>query len=304
MVSDASGDWTWGSIFLDRQTFEQKVREATTRTWPINVGFAAEWFEWTLMRLEAEGAQTATIRHPGKKGAQRETILREVLRDMVPGPISLETGFLVTSLGTVSKEQDIVFVDAERRVDVRPGGDVRYFPIEGCLASIEVKSNLNVADIRAAILNCISAKTLYEQEDGDEPKRRTRYCYGLFAYGAKHSLETTAGQINEAVRNVPQHLRPNIAYVLGKGLLLPSSNDTYQLGPEQMFVEGEFGPIPELYVEPLRRWKRVYPFLVFVSLIVDFCIQMRHEGRAPTHMEYWMRTFNLQAMVQGVPGEK
>ena len=230
--------------------------------------------------------------------------MRKVLRDMVPSPISLETGFLVTSLGTVSKEQDIVFVDAERRVDVRPGGDVRYFPIEGCLASLEVKSNLNVTDIRAAILNCISVKTLYEQEDAEEPRQRTRYCYGIFAYGSRHTIETTATQINQAVQNVPQHLRPNIAYVLGKGLLLPSSNGEYQLGPEQMFVEGALGAIPELHVDPLGRWKRVYPFLVFLSLIIDFCIQKRREGRAPTHMEYWMRTFNLQAMLQPVPKGK
>ena len=282
---------------MDKRVFDKKVQQA--KSWPVNVGFMAEWFEWTIKRLEAEGAQSKSIQHPGKKGERCEDILRDVLRSMVPNSIGLTPGFVATRLGTVSKEQDVIFFDADRAMNLRPGGETRYLPIESCLASIEVKSELSIAGVREAILNCISAKSLYDQDKEERKKAglEFKYCYGIFAYRSRNSLETSASQIKEATRDIPSHLRPNVVYILGKGMLLPREDSGWRLSTSQLFSGKDLRPMAEMGLPQVNRWKHVYPFLWFVSVIVDFCMEQRQERKTASYMEYWLATFALQSAV-------
>ena len=284
---------------MDKRTFRDNVKEATSPTWKVNVAFMAEWFAWTLKRLEAEGAQSKVITHPGKKGERCEDTLREVLRAMTPSSISLASGFLATWMGTVSKEQDIILSDVDKATNLRPGGRTQYLPIEACLASIEVKSEMDIRAVREAILNCISVKTLYvaEKKDLDNLENVIPYCYAIFAYRSRHSIETTAAHLNQALQDVPYHLRPNVAYVLGKGMLLPSKDEGWTVSTEALFSKNDFKPMMEMQTPPLDQWKTVYPFLWFVSVIIDFCIEQRSKRKNYSHMEYWFKSFVVQSRV-------
>lgn len=284
---------------MDKKTFQIKVKELSSPTWKVNVAFMVEWFAWTLKRLEAEGAQSKSIQHPGKKGERCEDTLREILRDMVPSSIAISSGFLSTNIGSISKEQDIILTDADMATNLRPGGRTKYLPIEACLASIEVKSEMNIGSVREAVLNCISAKTLYLQqlEDPEDSANVVPYCYAIFAYRSKHSIETTAIQINEAIAELPYSLRPNVVYVLGKGMLLPKTEGGWKVCSEALFSESDLKPLKEMLTPPLERWKTVYPFLWFVSVIIDFCIEQRSQRQEFSHMKYWFRSFLIQNAV-------
>ena len=290
---------------MNKVDYEKQLQEAIKPTYSMNVELMAEWFEWTLQRLEAEGQQSKTITHPGIKGEKCEDLLREILREMMPLSISQSPGFLTHRLGGVSKEQDIIMFDAKRAINLRPGGKAKYLPLEAGLASLEVKSDLNVATTRDAVLNCISAKRLYQQTGGiilePENDRELMYCYGIFAYRSRHSIKTIENQLNEAVKNVPYRLRPNIVYVLGKGMLLPSNKKEMNFTTDQMFEEGDFRSVDWMATPTLMRWKKVYPFLWFVSNIVDFCIEEQERRTAPKYLEYWLVSFDLQARVDQLP---
>ena len=284
---------------MNKEAFDRAVADATSPTWQVDAAFMAKWFEWTLKRLEAEGAQSKTIGHPTKTGDQCEAVLREVLRALVPGSISLGSGFLATDRGTVSKEQDIILLDPDKAMNLRPGGRAVHFPLECCLASIEVKSELNVVGMRRAILNCLSVKTLYWQKDfksGEKPN--VPYCYGIFAYRSPHSIEATAARMNDMLCEVPHHLRPNVIYVLGKGLLLPGKNAAPTFEPKQLLAEDDFLPVKEMSVLGLTTWKEVYPFLWFISSIVDYCLAEKRVREMPNCTLYWLTTFALQSGLQ------
>ena len=69
------------------------------------------WFEATLRTLDALGEQKAGVHHPGHRGKAREHPLQQVLAQMLPSPITIETAFAINHFMTESKEQDLLVVD-------------------------------------------------------------------------------------------------------------------------------------------------------------------------------------------------
>lgn len=291
---------------MNKKIFDDEVGRQISPTWRVNVKLMAEWFEWILKRLEAEGEQSKTIEHPGKKGERNEDVLREVIREMMPSAIASTSGFVATCLGTVSKEQDIILFDKERAINLRPGAKSKYLPMETCLASIEVKSQLNINEIRSAVLNCISVKKLLGQGvvEPVAEKNIDTYCYAIFAYGSRHSIERTATQLNEALKEVPYNLRPNVVYVLGKGMLLPSKDGKVSFFTGQLFEEHDFHPFKEMTVVGIQEWSRVFPFLWFISMVVEFCIEKRNTRKDGGYHKYWLTGVNLQARLAQKTGEE
>ena len=281
---------------MNKSEFEDKLNSALS-TSEINVKLLSNWFNKILEVLNTVAEQHSSIEHPGRKGQSREDILTEQLEPMLPKSLQITKGFAVDRNLTVSKEQDLLVLSRDSGMSLIPGQP--YYPIHSCLASIEVKSNLTLAEVRRAILNCISVKKLLTDHFPKtiEDEHIGRYCYAIFAYNCGKHLEGLAGDFNDALESVPHHLRPNLVYVLGRGMLIPSETPNISLGIDQMFTDAVFRPVPEMGAPPSIPATEAYAFIWFLTNIVDHCLKERKVRPQFVFRLYWETTLSLQAAV-------
>ena len=114
------------------------------------------------MLLDFAGMQ-AQIRHPGERGRERESALKQFLSEYLPSRYSIAKGEIVDSQGSVSRECDLVIYDATKCPLLLSGDDYRVFPVEPVLGVIEVKSRLDESELRDAVEKVACAKRLYRK---------------------------------------------------------------------------------------------------------------------------------------------
>ena len=257
-----------------------------------------KWFEGTLGMLDSLGKQKDSIHHPGHKGSLREKPLRDLLEEMLPLGLSPLKGMALTALMAESKEQDILIVDRNAAGTILPGRS-RHFPIESCLGSIQVKSRLTRATIRHAAVNCMSLKTL-GMFDGEVPWNSKNHgvCFGVFAYQSDYRLAKLAEVVNEELSSVQRDLWPNMFYVVGEGMLIPADDQArIPMDNETMFTGAEFCAVDEMALLPSMGKSPAYPFLWFLTNIIDHCIAQTKVRDSPRYKQYWLRLFHIHAAV-------
>ena len=210
-----------------------------------------KWFEGTLGMLDSLGRQKESIRHPGHRGSSREKPLLDLLEEMLPSSLVVLKGIALNALMAESKEQDILIVDRNVAGAILPGRS-RYFPIECCLASIQVKSRLTRATIRHAAVNCVSLKSLGMFDD-EAPwtSKNHGVCFGVFAYRSNYGLAKLAEVVNEELKSVKRDLWPNIFYVVGEGMLIPADDQArIPMDNETMFTGSKFCTVGDMGLVP------------------------------------------------------
>ena len=285
---------------MTKGEFDAKLKSSVS-TSKINVKLLSDWFETILEVLSTLSTQKSAMDHPGHRGEAREVLLKEHLESMLPESLGVTKGFAVDRLLSVSKEQDLMIVNRDSAMSLIPRE--QYFPIHSCLASIQVKSQLTISELRKSILNCISIKKLL---GGDDPlktleeERIGQYCYAILAYSSRKTLERIANDLNEALSGVPHYLRPNIVYVLGKGMLIPSESKAIRLEVDQIFSAADFRPVPSMGAPPSIPVTEAHAFLWFITNIIDHCLKERKLRPDFIFREYWETTLALQAAVNRI----
>ena len=287
---------------MDRERFRTTVEELT-RAAKVNFKMLPKWFEATLHTLDALGKQKAGVHHPGHRGTAREHPLQDVLANMLPSSLLIEKGFAINRFMTESKEQDLLVVD--QNIGARLLPEENYFPIEPCLASIQVKSTLTRTQIRDAAINCISIKRLFgwpvvSKEESDP--EYDKLCYAVFSYGSRSTLETLATVLNDELSAVSRHLWPNMFYVLGKGLLIPGHGGGVPLDRSTMFTGPTYQHVKE-HGAPGLPVSEAYPFLWFLSNIIDHCMEQRGAREGPSVQRYWFTGIDLQTRINTERGD-
>ena len=278
---------------MNREKFLQKVSKLGTGM-EVDAHRMPKWFEESLKALEAFGKQKEGVKHPGHRGASRENPLQGLLDRMLPATVSVEKGFAVNRWMAESKEQDLLVVDGNISGRLFPEED--YFPIESCLASIQVKSNLTRAEIRKATVNCASIKRLFGWPLVEEEKSDDAYdtlCYIVFSYGSNLGLERLAQVVNEEMEGVRRHFWPNAFYVLGKGMLIPGDDHRVPLDSRTMFTGSKFRTVAGFNVPGVGE-SEAHSFLWFLSNIIDHCFTQRGERKSPSYKSYWFATIGAQ----------
>jgi hypothetical protein len=103
---------------------------------------------------------TARIGHSGESGRAREEIVRRFLRRFVPSGLGIDTGFVVDSLGGISRQIDIVIYRHDYHPILEIGG-LKHFLIESVVAVIENKAAVASRDeLRDALASVRSVKRL------------------------------------------------------------------------------------------------------------------------------------------------
>lgn len=107
-----------------------------------------------ITRVEAalrEARAAAAVQHPGVKGRIREVLISELFRPLLPADVGVGHGQIVSAFdGKTSPEQDIVIYDRRLLPPLLYEGSIGLFPIECCLATVEVKSRLTREELRDA----------------------------------------------------------------------------------------------------------------------------------------------------------
>jgi hypothetical protein len=188
---------------------------------------------------------TKQIKHRGKKGRTRETIVEKFLYHFLPKKYSVGTGEIVSSNGQVTKQQDVVIYGEFNSPMFYNNKEIIVFPAECIYATIEVKSNLNESELIKSIENIISVKTLKRDaylklELNSIQARQLRAYYReffdyegsffpiyscIFAYDSI-KLETLAKYLNAYCVNnkIGIHHRVDSIIVLNKGIIANYDN--------------------------------------------------------------------------------
>lgn len=106
------------------------------------------------------------IGHPGESGRARENIIADFLRPLIPQAFGLDTGFVIDSLGAISRQVDLVIY----RTDFHPVfeiGGIKHFLVESVVAVIENKARItSLAQLNRALDNIRSVKKLDRTNQG------------------------------------------------------------------------------------------------------------------------------------------
>lgn len=127
------------------------------------------WLDGVERQLAVEAERAGVFKHPTITGGARENVVRKVLRDLLPPQVEVGTGRVIGADCEPSKQADVVVFDG--RFPVLRMGDDSLYPVEGVIATIEVKSHLDQAELENSMHNALSVMRIspsFIKEDADQ----------------------------------------------------------------------------------------------------------------------------------------
>jgi len=126
------------------------------------------WLDSVERQLVAEAERAGIFQHPTMTGEARARVLRNALTNILPQQVAVGTGRVIGADSELSKQIDIVVFDG-RFPTLRMDTEALY-PVEGVIATIEVKSELNDLELQRAMSNASSVMRIapsFVKEDAD-----------------------------------------------------------------------------------------------------------------------------------------
>jgi len=117
------------------------------------------WFDKLEDTLWKEAAAVGLLEHSTLVGTAREFLVKRVLKSILPPAVHIGSGRVFDGEGNSSKQVDIILYDSRLPVFEIDDG-IGEYPIEGVLATIEVKSTLTINELKCALSNCTSVLRL------------------------------------------------------------------------------------------------------------------------------------------------
>lgn len=196
-----------------------------------NVPDFVDKFGTALAYFSLKIRETANIKHSGAKGSERELDVAAFIEDLLPMNYTAKKGEIVDLLGQKSPQMDVVIFDALKNFSFYSGESV-VLPAEACLASVEIKSKINSAEIKTSQEASRKLKSLkpWKRQLGSSSQqlqqssgaRSARYLHSLFAYDT--DIADTNWAKSELTRienhaNGPADQSIDFLYVLNRGLI-------------------------------------------------------------------------------------
>lgn len=114
-----------------------------------------KWFDQLEKALHTQAELAGLLGHGTLIGDAREFFISQVLRSVLPPSLHIGSGKVIAHDGTESKQVDVIVYDSTFPVLEAQPGQGLYF-VEGVVAVIEVKSQVNEAKFKEAVNNCRS----------------------------------------------------------------------------------------------------------------------------------------------------
>ena len=200
--------------------------------------------------------------HAAESGAETEIILKAFLKERLPRRFDVETGFVVGSDGSVSKQCDLIIYDAINCPIYRKGPKTYIFPKDNVAAVIEVKSKINKDELNDAGRKIESVKKIKPSPitNVDQPvtfsdmiMTNTLGC--VFAFDSYTTLKTLSENLKEINSKYESQYWIDSVAILDKGVI----GYTMQ-APFNENMIGWFGgacvdefPIPPYYIHLVKQ---------------------------------------------------
>ncbi len=155
-----------------------------------------QWFDGLERQLAEEAKQAGLLRHGTMIGNAREFFVRRVLQSFLPSSVRIGTGRVIGVHSPTSKQTDIVIFDGRFPSFQMPDGQ-SLFPVEGVIATIEVKSRLDTAKLHESLDACLSVARVSPSVVSEELKSQ-----------AKRFEETPSGIICELPEELERMVIP------------------------------------------------------------------------------------------------
>ena len=186
-----------------------------------------------------ERADREYSQHMPSKGEVCEAAFRKYLSETLGSRYSVTQGFVFDSTGRQTKQQDVVIFDDHWSVRLTPkdSDEPPIVPVEYVYATIEIKKTLTSGELRSAIENVRSFKSLQRERVGSQyvtPNRKidnlglpgntnmlNPYFSAIFAFTADRSMNTVIEQLKREVATIPPMEWPDVVVVHKEGVILP-----------------------------------------------------------------------------------
>lgn len=177
--------------------------------------------------------------HMPSKGDVCEAAVRKYLSECLGSRYAIAEGAIFDSTGTQSAQQDVIVFDDHWSIRLTPkeSGEPSMIPVESVYATIEVKKTLSSGELRSAIDNVRSFKSLKREQIGPShitPNKkinnlgfpgkvdvRNPFFSAIFAFTAGRSMKAVAEQLKREVNSVPAEEWPDVIVVYKEGVILP-----------------------------------------------------------------------------------
>ena len=126
------------------------------------------WLDDAERQLTAQAERAGIFKHPSITGDVREAIVRDALRHLLPPAVEIGKGKVIGSDCEPSQQIDIVIFDG--RFPILRQGDDALYPVEGVIATVQVKSLLTRKEMANALENAFSVMRMspsFVKEDAD-----------------------------------------------------------------------------------------------------------------------------------------
>jgi hypothetical protein len=131
-----------------------------------------QWLDQLETIIEQEARLAGFLEHGTSVGDAREFFVRRVLRSVLPPMVHVGRGRVIGAMSKPSKQIDIVIFDPRFPIlEIESG--MGLYPVEGVIATIEVKSTLNKENLNESLDNCYSVMGVGPHSLGDDITHRT-----------------------------------------------------------------------------------------------------------------------------------
>jgi hypothetical protein len=144
-----------------------------------------EWFDRFEVALSNEAEIAGLFEHSTMVGSAREFLIKRVIRSTLPPMVHIGTGMIIDAKGNSSRQIDIIVFDPRFPIFEIENG-IGLYPIEGVIATIEVKSTMTIKTLRDALENIFS---IFQLIPGfEDPKPWGRRIQQLVATGLEENI--------------------------------------------------------------------------------------------------------------------
>jgi hypothetical protein len=177
------------------------------------------------LRAEFEFIRT-TNPHPGEKGNEAETVVRDFLNHHLPQRFRATSGIIIDTANSLSPQTDVIVYDALASPVYRYSEEMLILPLDMVAAVIEIKSRLNKGELEDGYKKIAACKRLKktpvsggdQQATGSELK--TVATYGvIFGFSSDTSLATLSQHAEDLNGRYEPSAWPDLIVLLDSGTI-------------------------------------------------------------------------------------
>ncbi len=193
-----------------------------------------QYYEGLAKQFAGEVEKISILEHKGEKGAELETLIKNILRGFLPARFSLGKGFVFDSEGNKSKQCDIIIYDNHQNPKILSLEQNGLFPVELVYGVVEVKGYFGKKEIKDSIDKIKSVKNLVSKSPkiafltvNEKNLVETKIFQSIrpagFIWGITSStdnLDTVRKNFSDSFKKVKQEETFDAAYVMSNAYLI------------------------------------------------------------------------------------